>query len=82
MQSKLGAIGAILYLLAFACAYAYPFFVHETFAGIFMVLLALPWIDYVSGGWLWGAVALNALIIYFVLALLSLLPSLLLRSRT
>jgi hypothetical protein len=29
-----------------------------------------------------GAIALNALIIYFVLAMLSLLPSLLLRSRT
>jgi len=36
------------------------------------VLLGLPWIDYVSSEWS-GAIALNALIIYFVLAALSFL---------
>jgi hypothetical protein len=81
MRSKIAAIGAILYLLAFACASAYPRFDHRTFAGLFAVLLALPWIDHFSSGWLLGAIALNALIIYFLLAALSFLLSSLRRLR-
>jgi hypothetical protein len=80
MRSKLAAIGAILYLVAFACASAYPLFDHRTFAGLAAVLLGLPWIDYLPSGWLLGAIALNALIIYFVLATFSLLWSWLRRS--
>ena len=81
MRSKLAAIGAILYLVAFACASAYPLFDHRTFAGLAAVLLGLPWIDYLPSGWLLGAIALNALIIYFLLAALSFLFSFLRRSR-
>jgi hypothetical protein len=81
MRSRFAAIGAILYLVAFACASAYPLFDHRTFAGLAAVLLRLPWIDYLPSGWLLGAIALNALIIYFLLAALSFLFSFLRRSR-
>ena len=80
MRSKFAAGGAILYLVAFACASAYPLFDHRTFAGLAAVLLGLPWIDYLPSGWLF-AIALNALIIYFLLAALSFLFSFLRRSR-
>jgi len=73
MRSKFAAIGAILYLIAFACASAYPLFDRSTFAGLAAVFLALPWIDYLPSGWLLGVIALNALIIYFLLAALSFL---------
>jgi hypothetical protein len=73
MRSRLATIGAMIYLVAFACASAYPHFDHNTFAGLPAVLLGLPWIDYLPSGWLLGAIALNALIIYFLLASLSLL---------
>jgi len=73
MRSRFAAIGVILYLLVFACASAYPLFDHRTFAGLAAVLLGLPWIDYLPSGWLLGAIALNALIIYFLLATLSFL---------
>ena len=73
MRSRLAAIGAIIYLLMFAGAAAYPLFDHRTFAGLAAVLLGLPWIDYLPSGWLLGAIALNALIIYFLLATLSFL---------
>jgi len=81
MRSKFAAGGTILYLVAFACASAYPLFDHRTFAGLAAVLLGLPWIDYLPSGWLVGAIALNALIIYFLLAALSFLFSFLRRSR-
>jgi len=81
MRSRFAAIGAILYLVAFACASAYPLFDHRTFAGLGAVLLGLPWIDYLPSGWLLGAIALNALIIYFLPAALSFLFSFLRRSR-
>jgi hypothetical protein len=81
MRSKLGAAGAIFYLLVFACAYAYPYFDRRTFSGLPAVMLALPWIDYLPSGLYLAAVALNALIIYFVLAGLSWLLSTLWRSR-
>jgi hypothetical protein len=71
MRSKLGAAGAIFYLLVFACAAAYPLFDHRTFTGLVAVLLGLPWIDYLPSSWFLAAIALNALIIYFVLAGLS-----------
>ena len=79
MRSRFAAIGVILYLLVFACASAYPLFDHRTFSGLFAVMLALPWIDYFPRNLLLAAVALNALIIYFVLAALSFLLSLLRR---
>jgi hypothetical protein len=81
MRSRFAAIGAILYLAVFACAAAYPLFDHSTFAGLAAVLLGLPWIDYLPSGWLLGAIALNALIIYFLLAALSFLLSSLRRLR-
>jgi hypothetical protein len=79
MWSRFAAIGAILYLAVFACAAAYPLFDHSTFAGLPAVLLGLPWIDYIPSSWFPGAIALNALIIYFLLAALSFLLSLLRR---
>jgi|GEM_PF-2039173 len=71
MRSRFAAGGAALYLLIFACAFAYPLFDHRTFAGLAAVLLALPWIDYLPSGWMLAAVALNAMIIYVVLAALA-----------
>jgi hypothetical protein len=71
MRSKFAAFGAALYLVAFACASAYPLFDHRTFSGLFAVMLALPWIDYFPSNLLLAAVALNALIIYVLLAALS-----------
>jgi hypothetical protein len=73
MRSRFAAMGVILYLLVFACACAYPFFDHRTFAGLAIVIVALPWIDYLPSNWLLAAIALNALIIYFLLAALSFL---------
>jgi hypothetical protein len=81
MRSRFAAIGAIIYLLVFACASAYPLFDHRTFAGLAAVLLGLPWIDYLPSGWLLGAIAFNALSIYFLLAAASFLLSSLRRLR-
>jgi hypothetical protein len=81
MRSRFAAIGAILYLPVFACASAYPLFDHSTFAGLAAVLLGLPWIDYLPSKWFLAAIALNALIIYFLLAALSFLLSSLRRLR-
>jgi hypothetical protein len=82
MRSKLGAAGAVFYLLLFACAAAYPLFDHRTFSGMAAVMLALPWVDYFPSGLFLAGVAINALIIYFVLAALSRMFSLVWRSRT
>ena len=82
MRSRFAAIGVVLYLLVVAGAWAYPLFDHRTFAGLFMVLLALPWIDYFPGSWLLAAIALNALIIYVLLAAVSFLLSSLRRLRS
>jgi hypothetical protein len=81
MRSKFAATGVVLYLLVVAGAAAYPLFDHRTFAGVAFVLLGLPWIDYLSSKWLLAAIALNALIIYFGLAGLVFLSSLLRRLR-
>ena len=81
MFSKLAAFGAAAYLIAFACAAAYAHLDHRTFSGVFAVLLALPWIDYFPSKLLPLAVALNALIVYVVLAALSHLPAWLRRPR-
>jgi hypothetical protein len=81
MRSRFAAIGVTIYLLVFACASAYPLFDHRTFAGLAAVLLGLPWIDYLPGKWFLAAIALNALIIYFLLAALSFLLSSLRRLR-
>jgi hypothetical protein len=75
MMSRLAVTATALYLLAFGCALAYPLFDHRTFAGLPAVLLALPWIDYLPSGWLLAAVALNAAIIYLVIATLSFMVS-------
>jgi hypothetical protein len=81
MRSRFAAIGAMIYLLLFACASAYPLFDHRTFAGLPAVLLGLPWIDYLpSSKWFLVAIALNALIIYLLLAAVSFLFSFLRRS--
>ncbi|HEY5167739.1 MAG TPA: hypothetical protein VII80_08060 [Pseudolabrys sp.] len=81
MRSRFAAIGAGFYLLIFACALAYPLFDHRTFAGLAVVIVALPWIDYLPSEWLLAAIALNTLIIYLLLAALSFLFSSLRRSR-
>jgi hypothetical protein len=79
MRSRFAAIGAVVYLLMFAGAAAYPLFDHRTFAGLPAVLLGLPWIDYLPSQWLLAAIALNACIVYFLLAALSFLISFLFR---
>jgi hypothetical protein len=45
------------------------------------VMLSLPWIDYLPSSLFPAAIVINALIIYFVLAALSWLFSLIWRSR-
>jgi hypothetical protein len=70
MRSRFAAVGAILYLVLFACLAAYPLIDHRTFSGLPAVLMGLPWIDYIPSSWLLGAIALNALVIYVALALL------------
>lgn len=81
MRSRLAGMGAGLYLLVFACASAYPLFDRSTFAGLPAVLLGWPWIDYLPSGWLPGAIALNAVIIYLLLAIIALAFSSLRRLR-
>jgi hypothetical protein len=81
MRSKIAAIGAGFYLLVFAGASIYPVFDRRTFSGLFAVLLAWPWIDYLPSAWLLLAVALNTIIIYVLLGVLSLVPALLRRLR-
>lgn len=81
MYSRLAIAGAGLYLTVFACAAIYPYFDRRTFSGLAAILLALPWIDYFPSIFLPAAVALNALIIYAVLAVLSHLPAWLRQSR-
>jgi hypothetical protein len=68
MRSKFADTVTILYLLAFACAVAYAHFAPDLFAGVSAVLLTLPWIEYFPGIGLFGAAALNALIIYLAFA--------------
>jgi hypothetical protein len=80
MRSKIGAAGAAIYLLLFACAAAYPLFDHRTFSGMAAVLMGLPWIDYFPSSWFLGAIALNAILIYLVLAAVAWLVSRFLRS--
>lgn len=77
LWSSVAAIGAGLYLLVFLAAAIYPWFDHRTFAGLAAVLLGWPWIDYFPSSLFLVAVLLNAIVIYVVLALLSLVPALL-----
>ena len=79
MGSRLALLATALYLLTFVCALAYPLFDHRTFAGLFSVLLALPWIDYLPSSWLPAAVALNAVIIYLATTAISRLVAVLRR---
>jgi hypothetical protein len=81
VRSKIAAIGAGFYLLAFVCASIYPMLDRRTFAGLAAVLLAWPWIDYLPSAWLLLAIALNTIIIYVLLAVLSLAPTLFQRLR-
>jgi hypothetical protein len=75
LRSKLAAIGTGLYLLAVACASIYPVLDRRTFSGIIVVLLALPWIDYLPSALLPLAIILNAVVIFGLLLLLSHVPS-------
>jgi hypothetical protein len=79
LRSKLAAIGTGFYLLAIVCASIYPVFDRRTFSGIIVVLLALPWIDYLPSALLPLAIILNAVVIFGLLVLLSLVPSLIRR---
>lgn len=78
LRSQLARIGAISYLLAFLAASLYPRISHQTFAGLPAVMLLWPWIDLVhpiSHIAVVAFAALNAAIIYTVLALLSVAAS-------
>jgi hypothetical protein len=76
MRSRLAAIGTGLYLLAFGCSSIYPVFDRRTFAGLIAVLLGWPWVDYLPSAWFPLTIALNAIIIFGFLAVLSLMPTL------
>ena len=70
-RSPVPLMGAAVYLLAFVGAAIYTLFTRETFSGLPTVMLAWPWIDYLPK-WHYAfliAVALNAVIVYFALAL-------------
>ena len=70
---RVAVIGACVYLVVFAAACLYPVFDHRTFSGLFAVMLALPWIDFLPH-WHFAiliAVGLNALVIFLVLALVA-----------
>ena len=81
MRSKLAAIGTGFYLLAVVCASIYPVFDRRIFSGIAVVLLALPWIDYLPSAWLPLAIVFNTIVIFGLLAVLSLVPTLCRRLR-
>src|SRR5436309_2820710 len=81
-RRKMALMGAAVYLLAFVCASMYPIFDRRTFSGLTAVLLAWPWIDYFPSTYLLVAIVLNVIIVYVLLAILSLVPSLLRRLRT
>jgi hypothetical protein len=76
MRLKLPAIAAGFYLLAFVCASIYPMFDHRTFSGLVAVLFGWPWIDYLPSAWFPLAIVINATIIFTILAVLRLVPTL------
>jgi hypothetical protein len=72
MKFKVGLVAASLYLAAFLSASSYPLFDHRTFSGLFAVLLAWPWVDYLPR-WHFEillAAGLNTAIIFCGFALL------------
>jgi len=69
--ARTAAIGAGLYLPGFLCAAIYPWFDHRTFSGLAAVFLLWPWIDYFPSSLLLLGIFLDALIIYFVLAVVA-----------
>ena len=72
MKFKVGLVAASLYLSAFLFASLYPLFDHRTFSGLFAVLLAWPWVDYLPK-WHFAillAAGLNAAIVFCGFALL------------
>jgi hypothetical protein len=74
LRSEAATIGAISYLLFFVAASLYSHISRQTFAGLPAVLLLWPWIGLLhpsSQIVLIACAALNAAIIYAVLALLS-----------
>lgn len=76
LRSQLATIGAISYLLAFLAASLYPRISPQAFAGRPAALLLWPWINLIQPSSqivLVACAALNAAIIYTVLALLSVL---------
>jgi hypothetical protein len=81
LRPKIAVIAVSLYLLVLVCAWLYPLFDHRTFAGLVVVILAWPWIDYFPSAALPLAVLLNTIIIYAFLAVPSLVPALLRRFR-
>ena len=75
LRSQLAAIAALSYLLAFLAASVFPLVSRQTFAGRPAALLLWPWMNLLhpsSQIALLGYAALNAAIIFAVLALLSL----------
>ena len=71
LKSPVPLMGAAVYLLAFVGAALYSIFSGQTFSELPAVMLAWPWVDYLPK-WHYAfliAVALNAVIIYWVLAL-------------
>jgi hypothetical protein len=84
LRSKTALMGAGLYCLTFMSATVYAYFDKSTYSGLPAVLLTWPWVDYfplsvpniiaVPLGAL-----LNAALIYFVLAIVTVLLSWVLR---
>jgi hypothetical protein len=81
MRLKLPAIGVGFYLFAFVCASIYPMLDRRTFSGLVAVLFGWPWIDYLPSAWLPLTIVINATIIFTILAVLALVPTLFQQSR-
>ena len=76
LRSRVATIGAISYLIAFVAASVYPRISPQTFAGLPAIMLLWPWIDLIHPSTqptLVAFAALNALIIYAALLLISVL---------
>ena len=58
-----------------------PMFDRRTFSGLLAILFAWPWIDYIPSAWFPLAIILNAIIIFGLFSVLSLVPALFRRPR-
>jgi hypothetical protein len=64
MRSKPAIIGVVIYLVVAACAYAYFLSDSSMYGAVFIIFVAWPGVTFLP---IWLGIALNAVIIYFIL---------------